>query len=262
MDVPGGSFVRYDGNSGAVSDFRLDKFEVTVGRFRAFVDLYPNVLPAPHSGNNPQDGQDTGWDPSWNEQLLPSAAELRMALMCSRPVSSWSDEPADNENRPINCVTWYEAEAFCIWDGGRLPSDLEWEYAARGGDRERRVPWSDAATNSAYGFANCGRNNDASGIAQIWPVGASPAGDARWGQSDLVGNLWEYTVDYFGPALDCADCARHVPMTPVGQDISHVSRGGGYAFDLGDGLWLRDFYYPTGPRDPHLGFRCAYGSKP
>jgi sulfatase modifying factor 1 len=263
-EVSGNTFVRYDGNSAVVSDFRLDKFEVTVGRFRAFVDHYPNDLPAPNSGKNPHDGQDTGWDPSWNQQLLSSAAELRKALACSLPVSSWDDAPAENENRPINCVTWFEAEAFCIWDGGRLPSDLEWEYAARGGDRERRAPWSDVPVNSAHGFANCRSNDGAQGIVQIWPVGSSPAGDGLWGQSDLAGNLWEYTVDYFGPALDCTDCARHVPITPAtpaGQDLRHVSRGGSYAFDFGDGLWLRDFYYPTGPRDPHLGFRCAYGPK-
>ena len=263
-EVPADTFVRYDGNSASITNFRLDKFEVTVGRFRAFVDQYPNDLPVLHSGKNPHDRQDTGWDPTWNQQLLPSAAELRKALVCSLPVASWSDEPADNENRPINCVTWYEAEAFCIWDGGRLPSDLEWEYAVRGGNRERRVPWSDTAANSAFGFANCGNNSVTPSITQIWPVGSSPAGDGRWGQSDLAGNLWEYTVDFSGPALDCANCARHVPATPAtaaGQDLSHVSRGGSYGFDLGDGLWLRDLYYPTGPRDPHLGFRCAYGSE-
>jgi sulfatase modifying factor 1 len=100
---------------------------------------------------------------------------------------------------------------------------------------------------------------ECNGIAQIWLVGSAPGGDARWGQSDLAGNLWEYTVDYFGPALDCTDCARHVPTPPgTGQYAGHVSRGGAYEYDLGDGLWDRDFYYPSEPRFAGLGFRCAY----
>jgi len=266
--IPGGTFTRYqDSAELKVSGFRLDKYEVTVGRFRAFVDHYPSALPAPESGKNPADAQDPGWAPSWSAQLLPSSVELMAALDCSLRLASWDDQPADDENRPINCVTWYEAQAFCIWDGGRLPSDLEWEYAARGGDEERQLPWGDQVEPTPHAFANYYRGDcnvpqpaaDCSGIAQIWPVGSAPGGDGRWGQSDLAGNLWEYTVDYFGPALSCSDCARHVPTPPAsGHNLTHVSRGGAFQFDLGDGIWNRDFYYPTVPRSPDLGFRCAY----
>lgn len=270
-EIPGGTFTRYTAGSGSVSGFRLDRFEVTVGRFRAFTEHYADALPAPHAGKNPHDAEDAGWDPAWNAELLPSATELMAKLDCSLRFATWDDEPGENENRPINCVTWYEAEAFCIWDGGRLPSDLEWEYAAQGGDEHRQFPWGSTIDPSPSTFANsykmCGNGPEETrpeckGLAQIWLVGSAPAGDGRWHQSDLAGNLWEHTVDYFGPALACADCARHVPDAPAtGQKLSHVSRGGAFNLALGDGLVSRDFYYPPGPRDQSLGFRCAYESK-
>ena len=269
-ELPGGAFARYGGGQASVSDFRLDKYEVTVGRFRAFVEHYASAQPTAQAGKNPHDAQDHGWDPSWNEQLLASAPELSDALYCSLRLATWGEQPADDENRPINCLTWYEAQAFCIWDGGRLPSDLEWEYAAQGGSEGRPFPWGNAGEPIPHAFANCRNGCNASpqspeckGLAQIWRVGSAPGGNGRWGQSDLAGNLWEYTLDYFGPALACADCARHIPQPPgTGERATHVSRGGSYNMDLGDGLVNRDFYYPSGPRAPNLGFRCAYDAKP
>ena len=109
----------------------------------------------------------------------------------------------------MNCVNWWEAYAFCIWDGGFLPSDAESEYAAAGGDQQRPYPWGTAAPGSANQYAIYGCNypnaGACSGVANIAPVGTAAAGAGRWSQLDLVGD--SVGVD---PRLVSDDLRRHV----------------------------------------------------
>jgi|SRR5580704_4705762 sulfatase modifying factor 1 len=81
-----------------------------------------------------------GWGPSDDANVSPTDAHLSS---CS-PAATWTPSPSGSENLPINCVDWAEAYAFCIWDGGFLPSDAEWEYAAAGGSEQREYPWGSA----------------------------------------------------------------------------------------------------------------------
>jgi len=91
-----------------VSTFVLDRYEVTVGRFRAFVEARLGTHenpPAEGSGAHPK-LMGSGWDSSWNADLVASTAALTSALTCTAGSETWTDAPGENENKPMNCVTW------------------------------------------------------------------------------------------------------------------------------------------------------------
>jgi sulfatase modifying factor 1 len=237
--VPGGSFYRsYDGVTegyksmaypATVSDFRLDTYEVTVGRFRKFVAAYSQNMIAQGAGKNPNNSSDPGWDTSWNTNLEATPVALTAGLKGEMvPVETWTDAAgtAEAESLPITGLDWFHAEAFCIWDGGRLPTEAEWNYAAAGGTQQRVYPWGSTAPDCSYATM---------GGCVLWPrlyaagvtrVGLeSPKGDGLFGQADLAGNVWEWVQDeWLGPigyyVLPCNDCAN---MTSV---LERVARGG------------------------------------
>src|SRR5581483_546740 len=96
-----------------------------------------------------------------------------------------------NEDKPINCLTWFEATLFCIWDGGRLPTDAEWSYAATGKEGRILYPFGEAVDHSLAVYG-CGVSEDGAscGSDLIFPVGSrSPGGDGYWNHSDLAGNV-------------------------------------------------------------------------
>jgi sulfatase modifying factor 1 len=216
--VPGGTFNRgYDGvlykegfYPATVSDFHLDKYEVTVGRFRGFVNAGLGTKrkpPQEGSGAHPKVPR-SGWSSTWNANLAADTATLKAALKCDPIFATWTDEPGDNESKPIECLDWYTAFAFCTWDGGRLPTYAEWNYAASGGSEHRYYPWSVPATSEALDDSYavyCGTACIPQNVGT-----KSPKGDAKWGQSDLAGNAWEWTLDYSPKRyiLPCTDCAE------------------------------------------------------
>jgi formylglycine-generating enzyme required for sulfatase activity len=261
--VTGGTFYRsYDGVTAGytsqsypatVSNFRLDRYEITVGRFRKFVAAYSQSMTAAGAGKNPSDAGDPGWDVSWNNSLPADALALQTVVKCDA-AATWTDTQGANENRPMNCIDWYQTFAFCIWDGGRLPTEAEWNYAASAGNEQRIYPWSNPPNNAAIdcSYANYYRNNTECATTHTVAVGSkSPKGDGKWGQADLGGNVWEWTADWLidpYPQLSCTDCSNRAPGT------SRVARGGG--FHSGPELVLTAYRGNQGTLS-RIGARCA-----
>lgn len=250
----------------SVSELYLDTFEVTVARYRAFVADYDRWRgeqhPAAGEGAHPRIAG-SGWQQAWNEQLPDTSAALsQAAILCLEdPDSTLASMSADAQ--PANCVSWYDAFAFCVWDGGRLPTHAEWEHAATGGDEQRLYPWGAApAPTDELAVFGCEPAGDA-GAARceppLAPVGSRPLGAGRWGQLDLAGSVSEWTLDAYGvyPAR-CEDCT--LLDDPLGLGLRFF-RGGSWTDDE-SALALGE--RPAAPavlRASFLGFRCARGAR-
>jgi formylglycine-generating enzyme required for sulfatase activity len=282
--VTGGTYSRTYTNDGSgptneadqatVNDFLLDKYLVTVGRFRQFAAAWTGGwMPAQGSGMhaylpggglaNTTGGTETGWDATnWNNttDLDPTDANLA----CSAAFAAWtSTNSGGHENLPINCVNWYEAYAFCIWDGGFLPSEAEWEYAAAGGgppNGEREYPWGSSSPDagSAYAIYGCDYpqfGTSCSTLSSLAPVGTASMGAGAWGQLDMAGELWEWNLDENRTYVDpCVNCAT---LPPAVSD--RVIRGGFFQSPAYPDLTApnRSSDSAASPRRDYIGFRCA-----
>lgn len=249
--VPGGTFNR-DNNAAypaTISDFRLDTYEVTVGRFRQFIAGYAENLPASGSGKNPNNPADTGWDAAWNASLPADVAALRDRFRACGE-RTWTDTPGDNEALPINCLSWFEAFAFCVWDQGRLPTEAEWNYAAAGGAEQRTYPWSVPPSSTTID------KTYATYDGPVAPVGSkSPKGDGRWGHADLSGGVFEWVQDFSAVyPVPCVDCAV---LGPVPTPALRGDRGGSYwSVPIQLMTSYRGQVMPA-QRQGNLGVRCA-----
>ncbi|MBP9145070.1 MAG: SUMF1/EgtB/PvdO family nonheme iron enzyme [Thermoanaerobaculia bacterium] len=155
---------------------------------------------------------------------------------------------SQGEDHPVVKVTWGDAEAFCGWAGGRLPTEAEWEYAARAGRSDGRYPWGNQISHESANYAGTeGRDS----WAYTSPVqGFAPNG---YGLHDMAGNAWEWVQDGYGSYWSGA------ATDPTGPSSSskRVLRGGSWSHQS---RWLRvsnRHSYLSGDRNDNIGFRCA-----
>lgn len=237
VEIPGERFTMGDGRFAdnpahevTLSAYRIDRFEVTAGRYDECVRAgrCPNIR-----GSNPECNYD----------------QSRL-------------------DAPMNCVPWNVAVTFCLWAGGRLPTEAEWEHAARGTDG-RIFPWGSTppACDLAVYF-DCGEPIWGAGAAYPLPIGSVPMGASPFGVEDMAGNAWEWCSDFYA-ADGYTPCLGGGCTDPTGPatGTDRVSRGGGhFASDTRDPIVyplivlrsvLRDGASPGGGF-VDIGFRCAY----
>lgn len=167
---------------------------------------------------------------------------------------------------PVNCLTHDQAATFCAWAGGRLPTDAEWEKAARGGCETlpgqdckiamRRYPWGQAAPTCVHAVMDS-TDPTCGGEGTTLPVGGRDAGKSPYGVRDMLGNVAEWTSDWYdkqwygkSPASD--------PMGPGVSTGSHGFRGGAYSYAPSVlRAAMRFNFAATAHRDSRVGMRCA-----
>jgi formylglycine-generating enzyme required for sulfatase activity len=186
------------------------------------------------------------------------------------------------ENEPIAEVTWFDARAFCLWMGGALPTEAQWEFAAKGPDA-RLYPWDPDAGNGPTCALATYATGDVNCTETPADAGSYPAGDTPEGLHDMAGNVAEWTADVYGWYPNYSPDAGVLPgawptlQDPAGPDAGpvyvngsgygtqgatlRVVRGGGF-HDLGISLrttarWGAD----ADLRSPGVGFRCAYPAR-
>ena len=181
------------------------------------------------------------------EVTVEAYAQCVSAGSCTKPDTgegcNWGQ--SGKGNHPINCVDWYQAEAYCTWVGKRLPTEQEWEYGARGGSRQLEYPWG----SEAPGSRACWNRSDGT-----CPVGSYPSGDSPFGLHDMAGNVWEWVQDWYGPY------PTSVSKNYAGHSsgLFRVIRGGGWGNN--DPSLLRGsrrYLLTPDDRGYALGIRCA-----
>ena len=220
VDIPDGTFLMGNNNGPDeekpehnvhISAFQIDRFEITVGQYREYVN---------------------------KTQHKTSAEDA------NEPITrTWKvDDTPDRWEHPVRFVSWWDADAYCHWRGGRLPTEAEWEYAARGTDG-RLYPW--------------GNNFDASLVpaGDTSPVGFYSKDVSPFGVYDMSGNVWEWTNDWFDP-LYYRSSATDNPVVPQTTDQKTI-RGGGFNGTADDLRVTRRIHNFAVTYHPDVGFRCV-----
>lgn len=234
IDIPAGAFTmgsdagpedERPAHSVTLNAFAIDRLPVTNAQFAAFLD---------HAGL-------TG---SRGERLYDhDDPDARIHRRGNR----WQADPGA-ENHPVVEASWGGALAYCVWRGARLPTEAEWEKAARGTDG-RRYPWGNAAPDARRARFGAGWHDTA-------PVDAHPAGASPYGALDLAGNAWEWVSSAYRPYPYRADDGREDPAPgPV-----RSTRGGGQDSPAGQITTTqrgRDLSRNPAAGHHNIGFRCA-----
>lgn len=193
-----------------LDSFYLDKFEVTNGRFAKFVEAIQS-------------------EPPWG--------------------FADKETPVLRPDQPVRWVNWMDAIGYCLWAGKRLPTEAEWEKAARGTDG-RAYPWGNDPPTPAHAVFGLKEGSDT-----VSAIGNRDKGKSPYGVHDLAGNLYEWTTDWYDEEFYSKIPAIN-PRGPA-EGTAKVQRGGSY---INGAYRLRSSFRTKGDpteHDPNVGFRCA-----
>jgi len=193
-----------------LDSFYLDKFEVTNGRFAKFVEAIQSETP-------------------WG--------------------FADKETPVLRPDQPVRWVNWMDAIGYCLWVGKRLPTEAEWEKAARGTDG-RAYPWGNDPPTPAHAVFGLKEGSDTVSV-----IGNRDKGKSPYGVHDLAGNLYEWTTDWYDEEFYSKNPAIN-PRGPA-EGTAKVQRGGSY---INGAYRLRSSFRTKGDpteHDPNVGFRCA-----
>lgn len=199
--------------------FYIDKYEVTNAQYARFLNALHETK-----------------DAAGHEYL---GAEERLSL--ERVEGRWRAKKG-KDNFPVGNVTWYGAAAYARWAGKRLPTEAEWEKAARGNDG-RKFPWGNSMDFSRFRL----------GIDRLAPVGSMPAGVSPYGCLNMADNVWEWTSSLFQPYPYRADDGREDPAA----EGRRVARGGSWSGEPFIAHAACRFRPEPAFAHYYLGFRCA-----
>jgi formylglycine-generating enzyme required for sulfatase activity len=159
---------------------------------------------------------------------------------------------AGRDQHPVNCVDWKQADTYCRWTGGSLPSEAQWERAARGTDG-RSYPWGSQKPSCTLAVMASDKGNGC-GKNITWQAGAFPAGESPGGIQDMAGNVREWVADWYAPGR--ADTSTSDPTGPK-AGTERVVRGGGLGSKAETlRVDVREHLTPA-VRSTDLGFRCV-----
>ncbi len=236
-----------------LASFLIDAHEVTNGEFAAFLNtLEVKAKRDVRAGAlRPDDVEGPDADRLWGGTNGNDRAYIEMDDMDARIAivgGRFAPEPGF-ANHPAPESTWHGAKAFCAWRGARLPTEAEWEAAARGKEG-RAYPWGDAPPTPERAVFARGRG-------ETDPVASHPEGATPDGVFDLAGNEAEWTSSLFKPYPYDASDGRENPNAPG----ERVTRGGDHVFDVVPDR-LTSYFRGGFSRNPrrghrHIGFRCA-----
>ena len=199
--------------------YEISRYEITNAQYQAFIEATDRPAPRGHNGEE-----------------------------------TWADETLNAGTQPVVGVTWFDAQAFAEWIGGSLPTETQWERAARGSEA-RTYPWGDTPPKARQ-HANFARRYN-----RPMPVGQFPKGESPKGIADLAGNVWEWCLDEYSPTAyqrNKGDVSRN-PINLRFRDVlrARVIRGG--AWDVGSAFLrssLRFKFYPLDSTHT-IGFRVV-----